>query len=579
MSQDYRVQVLQTSSEESFQFECSPCKRDGNTIQATIFCLQCKDYLCLSCEKYHESFHATKTHKLVSGEQIPEDFHEAQSFCTSRIMCQCDRNELEMYCRDHNKIICSDCKTIRHRQCQISMLDEYTLEAKQDTDGAISQKANEIKEKITTLKYRRKQDLEKLAFETRNCKEDIASIREEINQYLDKIEEKTLNDLDEIRNKHEAIVKQHIVTCNTAMRELSFHFDNFEKARTSADQRLKHITNHKLRETFRDIDSVLESMNSEVSEPKVSVERNRTLSESLKTGIFGVLNHNLQGCSKRFTSDMKPTLISDINIRMESDRMLPWISGSTILTNGDIVLVDRTNDSLKILEPTFKQKSSVSLSGKPRDCCGINDTEVLVTLSNKKLIQWFHTSPLIKLQKSMKLDKACEGIDTLGQEIFVTCHEDPDKEIRVLDRDGNTKRIISLNENGPKNFKKPYYITVASTGEIYVSEIADDSCSQVRCFAENGICRYIFIDSELKAAVGNFLSSDGYSLVCYSRSDAICLVKSDGTRNTDLFLTSDAIKQPYSICFRESDATLFVTMRDSNKVIVCKMKYNQAIAI
>ena len=65
--------ALKSSSEESYQFECRPCENGGITKQTKFFCLQCKEYLCQSCETWHKRFRGTKNHRVVSGEMIPEN--------------------------------------------------------------------------------------------------------------------------------------------------------------------------------------------------------------------------------------------------------------------------------------------------------------------------------------------------------------------------------------------------------------------------------------------------------------------------------------------------------------------------
>ena len=116
--------------------------------------------------------------------------------------CPCARNELEMYCTDHNEVFCSDCKVIKHRHCEINLVDEMFKDATEDVDDVTSSRENEVKEKLMTVKYNRKQDLEKLATERENCKEKIASFRKELNRHLDEFEEKAINGLNESTETH-----------------------------------------------------------------------------------------------------------------------------------------------------------------------------------------------------------------------------------------------------------------------------------------------------------------------------------------------------------------------------------------
>ena len=568
--------ALKSSSEESYQFECSPCENDGITKQAKFFCLQCKEYLCQSCERSHKRFRGTRNHRVLSGEMIPENVDEPQLTDINSMRCPCARNELEMYCTNHNEVFCSDCKVIKHRHCETNLVDEMFKEATEDVDDVTSSRANEVKEKLMTLKYNRKQDLEKLATERENCKEKIASFRKELNWLLDEIEENATESLDEATETHREIVKQHLATCSVALQTLSFDMDNYERAKSSRDVRQRYLTTHKLQQTCQDLDNVLDDLNKELYEPNVVVETNKALKSLLTIDCFCTLNHNLRGGSKNFTSELETISSRKENVRFASDQNLPWISGSSFLPNGEIVLCDRNNNCLKVLELAFGKKDNhdpVKLSGKPRDCCLINEHEVLVTLPGKKQVQWFQIRPSIKVKKSFDFDKECEGVAAMKNEIFVTYHENPDKGIKVMNQDGTTNRIIVLNESSETIFKVPFYITVGSSYDIYVSETDSAGCeSQIRCFAKDGTCKYKVVDQNLKSALGVFAGSYDCLLVCCWKNNKVLLLSKDGTGISDFLTSDDKISQPYSISFRESDATLLVTMRDSDEMLVCKMK-------
>ena len=566
--------ALKSSSEESYQFECNPCENDGITKQAKFFCLQCKEYLCQSCERSHKRFRGTRNHRVVCGEMIPENVDESQLTDINSMRCPCARNELEMYCTNHNEVFCSDCKVIKHRHCETNLVDEMFKEAT-DVDDVTSSRANEVKEKLMTVKYNRKQDLEKLTTERENCNEKIASFRKELNRHLDELEEKAINGLDESTETHKEIVKQHLATCSVALRTLSFDMDSYEKAKSSRDVRQRYLTNHKLQQTCQDLDTVFEDLNKELYEPNVSVERNKSLSSLLSVDSFCTLNHNLRGGSKLFTSAEKEIISShEVNVRFPSDQNVPWISGSVFLKNGEIVLCDRNNSCLKVLDPSFAKKDdqySVNLSGKPRDCCLINEIEVLVTMPEKQQIQWFQIRPVIKLKKTFDLDRMCEGVASLKNDIFVTYHEIPDKGVKIIDQDGNVKRNISLNEDA-ENFRRPFYISVDGTGAIYVSETSnDDFSSQIRSFTKDGDVKYKSFTRQLKGAVGLFIGNDQQILVCFWKSDSVKLLNKDGAIISE-FLSPGDIRQPYSLSFRENDASLVVTMRDTDKMLVCKIK-------
>ena len=333
----------------------------------------------------------------------------------------------------------------------------------------------------------------------------------------------------------------------------------------------------KLAKTLRDLNALALDIRAEIYEPTLAFEENSDMSNVSNVESLGTVKHNARSVPREFNANMTIKSSRRVNIKLSSDNTVPWITGSVFLPNGDIILCDRLNKCVKHFNSEFRFVESVNLTGEPRGCCLMNGNELIVSLSDKKQIQIFQTLPDIQLRGTINLDKQCEDIDVLGEDIYVICHDTLNKEIRIMNKEGCVKRTHEINEShqGGGVFR-PYYITVPAVGDIYVSEADDKSgpkTGQIRCFRNNGTLKYTVSTTDTDGTGGMLLDEAGRLLACFWRSHKLVLISEDGLKCDNYFgPNTDKLDKPYSISFRKSDATLVVAYRENKEMIVYKME-------
>ena len=564
---------VKCSSEESYQMGCSPCENDGIVKEAKYFCTECQEYLCQSCETLHKRFKGTRNHNISL---CADNKTEPREVDGSTVMCSCKRNDTEIYCEYHNEVFCSDCKTIKHRQCKTKSMDDVIAELDTDFDTEAIKHADEVKCSVEKIITEWKQSLEQLNADTDHRKEDIISFANELKNKIDTLKENAVADLYRYSCLHTEVTEHHVSACETALKTLSFECSNHQKVKESKNKRQRFVTNLKLKQTLKDLDILTEDIKKEVYEPSLSFERNQDLSDVLDIESLGSVTHNLCSMPRNFNADMTILSSRRVNIKLSSDETVPWISNSVFLPSGDIILCDRNNNvnSVKHFSSEFVFMKSIKLPGKPGGCSLINENEFLVSLSDRKQIQRYQTLPFIELKGTINLDQQCEDIDTLGQDIFVICHNKPNKEIRTIDQEGSLKRKIVINEHDKDVFLCSFYITVSDLGDIYVSESCyNGKTGQIRCFRNNGKYRYTVSNKDLGGTGGMLLDDEGRLVACFCLSNSVKLISKDGSRCDDFFKSdADKLDSPYSISFRKSDVTLILTYRDNSDMLVYKLK-------
>ena len=140
---------------------------------AVVHCLDCQCYLCEECLNLHKRVKATKNHKVVSMEEIKEDVRklEQKRYCTEH-----EGEELKLYCRTCQMVICRDCTIVTHKQHDYTFIKDVQEELGQE----MTQLVEEVraKQKVFDGHY---QYLQQVGLQSQ---ENIDICRKKVNEYF-----------------------------------------------------------------------------------------------------------------------------------------------------------------------------------------------------------------------------------------------------------------------------------------------------------------------------------------------------------------------------------------------------------
>ena len=261
--------------------------------------------------------------------------------------------------------------------------------------------------------------------------------------------------------------------------------------------------------------------------------------------------------------------VSTKYIRMSSDGKEPWISGCIVMPDDRVILCDRQNDNLKLLDRLFTIQHSLDLPCKPYDISAVDDTTAIITLPKMKQLQFIEVTDRMALGRVIQLDLECYGIHCVGSSIYVTCFNPiigRDCEIRILDLDANVRKRLNLNRDKTYIFIRPDYINVsARTKRIYVSDWGQHT---VTCMDQDGTVVYQYKDPKLRGPMGLCVDEEDNVIVCGKWFNNIHIVTAAGERSSIILTGNDGIKYPYSVAYRRSDNTLIVGCWDNENLYV-----------
>ena len=552
------------SSDDGSTFYCTSCDYGGVKKEAKFYCPQCQDYLCDSCKSVHQNISATRSHKVVSGSLMPKKPERKATESTKRyIMCPCSEKDITIYCHDHYEVMCVDCKTLKHRNCNTVTIEEASADLdKTDTD-ATKERMKTLKHKVEKVQQKENEDAEMLTTQAAECRDNVEEFKRELIKKIEGLTKTALDDIEKCYKEQRVIIDQHLNTCSTALNRMEIDYKTFEEAVTEGMNSMIFIHNLKLKKTLEQIDKILQDIDNDVQAPGISFEFDETL-KMTNVQSLGVVRSTstIPKESRPVIADMKIESTEKVDVMFPADQNTPYITGSVFLPNGELILCDHSrNSSVKVLNADFTQKEQLKLESRPWDLCLMENDEIVITQPKTKQLLFMKVIPKLQIGSSTSLDQICSGVALHNGLIYVSFRNG---EIRILDRTGQQQR----NVYSGFSFQDPYYISVMPTGMVYVSEYSGHNIRVLKDGKE--ISNYRSAAVAISSPMGVYIDGEENIIVCEWSLYNLRLIDTRGNTSKVLLSRTDGLCNPQTVSVRPNDNILIVGGY-AETLIVCKM--------
>ncbi|XP_060575759.1 uncharacterized protein LOC132733175 [Ruditapes philippinarum] len=419
-----------SSSDESSDIKCSACKEQDKNIAADKYCVDCQDYYCSQCLELHETLPALKSHNLLDTND--DKIGQLKMIPTEK----CEKHHykiVDMFCQNHDEVGCATCMATDHRNCK----DVFY-----------------IPEMIKTC-------------EVKGFEERIVSLEKKFNELLDRFNNEDsyleANEQSEI-DKINSYAKQIEDNIRQAAQDA---IDQVEKQYQNLRSTLKENT-VKIREQYEKFSTVkecIESIKENKSQAFVTFKLNKDeivdREQAYETG-----SHIELGQRFRFKIDSKlkknilermvlgnvnlqqDTFVhkSSFNIRLTSDENKVDVYGSCVVSDGSIVLADRNNKNIKLVDVRKQQVvDEFIFQTGPTDVCAIERSctnEIAVCLPNEMKVSVIYIlNNKFCSDFDINLNFFCFGIFFSDNILYIS---DP-RSVHLVDFTGKVLRTVSVN--------------------------------------------------------------------------------------------------------------------------------------
>ena len=393
------------TSEESFTIACDPCEYDHISKKAAAYCHECAEYLCEWCKTAHGKLKLTRSHKLLSGELIPPKRSAGKMLVLDTVLCSCMKHEVSIYCKEHCSLVCVNCRTLHHRRCKTSDIDDEILNFDVDNTKTTIDNFNALNKNISTLQESRENDLSTLSLGAENCRDRVKQFREELIAKLDSMEAKSLSDISILETQEQKTIVQQVNICKSAMNRLDDDNRNLQLAIERADTRSIFMRNIQLSQAVTSLTTITEEITKEVYQPHISFECNPAISFAGDQDLGTAKCHPSRIPQQKGFDEMSVTARNKIIVKLQSDAKDVFISGSAFLSSGELILCDRYNKKLKLLDKNLQMKESIDVPGEPWDVAPVNQQQVIVTFADENFLQFIQVTPSLAIGRKVDLGK------------------------------------------------------------------------------------------------------------------------------------------------------------------------------
>ncbi|XP_052073237.1 uncharacterized protein LOC127711282 isoform X3 [Mytilus californianus] len=556
---------------------CNLCEEEDVFNVAVVWCADCETFLCKDCERHHGRIKASKGHQTITL----EEYKKLPSFIVN-IKSRCEKHDekYNFYCKFHGDPCCVKCIKDNHKDCRgLDSLVEVLKDIK--TSAKVSNLEKELKILLedfeTVVKHLNSRITVLQENESESLKE-IQNLRASINNHLDNIEKKIVDDLSMEFNKIK-LKSYHLSTEIGNKKEVIQILQNdLLKMKMYATDLKTYVGLQYLEKYISPEVEYLHDLQSKGQLDDIRIESKlsfdlKCLTNNIRT--FGTAITHASACTLKLKTSsadqvhqsVSPLLtIDNINPNLKTTLKIPKIvrkleiHGCQVLPDGRKLILDFASKSLLLFSKDGRFTETVtSFYGQPSDVCFIKGNLIAVTIFN------LHKILLIDIEKkiitrTIEVEDFCYGIDSNGKKLVVTLHSTCSERgyLTTLDLEGN---ILSS-------------IRVLGEFTLRLSLLKDNivvtnwNANVISCYTNNGVLLWRNKHEDIREPFGIAVDKHGFIFVACRANDSILVLSEDGMTSKTILSKENEIDKPYAISIDKSSSTLLVANRSKSKAFV-----------
>ncbi|XP_053374114.1 uncharacterized protein LOC123532790 [Mercenaria mercenaria] len=566
---------LDRLSDETFGFLCSPCKRKHINKEADKYCVDCSDYYCSICVKFHEDIPALSGHTILDKRQFQHGTSQALPVVPTE---RCDKHNhkpVDMYCKNHDDVGCSTCMAVEHGLCkEIFYIPEYIQNNTnkpnlKDVLKALEATEDEVTQQLCIFQ----REKERLSNNRTDVFEKIEKIAEETKQRIDKLKQDSMKKSADMFQPVENMTDQNI----SVLQSMKSSISSAKKKVSSTGNNISQVfvSTKKGQNVASKVRERADECNTSYQTVDIEFEKDQTLSKLLNemTGLGKVTQRDVRKIqptpdSKKLQKDSKTLFqIKDkkkYNVKVPSDSKACYIVSACALEDGTLVLADSNNQKLKRVESiNYTVTDSCYLSARPRQVCAVSNQEVAVSCQSAG-VKFVSLQPKMTVTRQIKPGHTCKGLAYVDGHLYIT-----DKEsVYEYTTTGTMLHQLTKIQSGQPLFDSIYSIVVSGDGgKIYVADRTYGLISMDR----TGQVLGTFSGPEVNSAEDASVTDNGSVLVCGYSSKNIVQFGPDCEMIGEVLKSNSNEKRCTSICYNSFNSKLIVGRRITNEIEVYEL--------
>ncbi|XP_052267267.1 uncharacterized protein LOC127869044 [Dreissena polymorpha] len=383
------------------------------------------------------------------------------------------------------------------------------------------------------------------------------------------MEKTTMKELDDEMTSLKASVKTDMDNCIQLKNELTQLSDALKEIVDKSKAELLFVASKKCLEKIKHSETYLKE-NSVQIKSSLTFQANRDIQQYLSklSGLGRILV-----CTQAVPLHDDPDQIFTVQggslkslLTASFSEEIFYISAVCVLTNDQILVADRAEKKVNLLNHQYQVVGHCNVNGYPFDICQITPSEVAVAVDKDKTneVQFISVNDgLLSNGTTFQLEHKCIGIAYNLQDMYLSSGT----ALYKYSMQGDMLEKLYEDTSALKTVNK---CAVSPSGDkIFVTNYYHD---KVLTLATDGTVLHTFTDPDLKRPRGIHVTAQGQVLVCGYASNTILQLDGEGNKKLATLATKrDGLDDPLSVYFNRSTATIIVG-QFSNNILVFKVK-------
>ncbi|VDI04288.1 Hypothetical predicted protein [Mytilus galloprovincialis] len=540
---------------------CGVCESQHTTTNADFWCPECDEGLCPHCLKHHSASKATRSHGV-----IPVDNYKQLPTSISNISQHCSQHDrkFQNYCPKHESLCCPLCIQSNHATCLGMLSLENVIQTAKTSVllESLDQSLKDIKINIERVVKDRKENLVEIHEQKQKFHDEMKQVRNKINEHLNTLEKRILQELSAAETKVKSQIEDLLGKIAKNTEHINSMENNISAVKDYASD-LQAFLGSKMFETeIQKYETFLQSLFDDGSLQKIDIncKIEDKISDVLAT-VTSLGSISIESSSPlvvlktrkeiqtqtRSLPRVPPSSVNDITMTLQSKLKFNLITGCSISSTGDIILINCNDHRLLILKEDGTLKSDIPLSIRyPVDGTCIDDKTVAVSFPDSKEIQIINVSTKT-VDRTIQTAGDCYGLCYSGGYLLY-CNAD-----RGIHK-------VNMSDNCSTNLVKDNtlsywdYVATSKDKMFYTNY----STHKVTCCSLTGEKMWEYKDQLVRSPRGISVDKDLNVYIASSGNNSIIVLSSDGKQARKLLEKDDGIGNPYGLAFDVKKEILLV---------------------
>ncbi|XP_052275433.1 uncharacterized protein LOC127874836 isoform X1 [Dreissena polymorpha] len=552
------------SSDLVKDYVCGGCESRNIYERADYFCATCTKFFCRKCIDPHDQIYANHS-QYGRGETNKWPLTKTME----DLLLKCDLHKdkkLKMFCQDLSQLSCTDCAFLNHRQCtNVALISESDKNLSLDMQQ-LSNKLQTIVDELNKFKIKQEASIQSVEVSCNQKLLEIQDLRKKLNAALDRLENTTLKELDEIRTTMLTSLKNDVDTCIKLKDDLKTLIKAVNGLCDKSKKEIEFIASRKCLDKIQESESYLKENHVKVQSLMI-FQANADMEQCLsKQSSLGKIVDSMQSLKMKINRDQVLTVKRrlEYTVSIPSDTSQSYFNiGICSLPSGQVIVADYNNKKVKLFDQHYNVSSHCDVSGPLLDICQITSSEVAATCNKDVQFISMNNGKLLSGRK-ISLQHYAKGIAHHKGELYITSGT-------ALYHYNMTGTLVKkLFEDAGDTFTVFYCAVNPAGDKIYVT---NNQQHKLLTLATDGTLISTLEHPELQCPRGVHITPAGQVLVCGYTSNTVIQVDHEGKKKlATLASQRDGLSQPASVCYNTNTHQIIVGLNHNSKIIVMDLQ-------